>query len=134
VADTDTATDISTDTASGKQLLFVFRHAPYGSTLAREGLEAALAAGAYGQQPSVLFLDDGVWQLLADQNGQPLSAKTHQAMLGALPLYDVDHLYVDAPSLCARGIEPSTLNLAVTCLDAAGVKALLASSDVMLSF
>ncbi|MGK2913256.1 MAG: DsrE family protein, partial [Porticoccaceae bacterium] len=89
MADTDTATNTSTDTAGGKRILFMFRHAPYGSALAREGLEAALAAGAYGQQPSVLFLDDGVWQLLAGQNGRPLNAKTHQTMLSALPLYDV---------------------------------------------
>lgn len=124
----------ATDTAIGKSILFVFRHPPYGGTLAREGLEAALAAGAYDQEPSVLFLDDGVWQLLPGQDGRPLGNKTHQAMLGALPLYGVEHLYVDAASLTARGIAPSALNLAVNCIDNAEVKALFMSSDLTLSF
>jgi tRNA 2-thiouridine synthesizing protein C len=120
--------------ADDPRLLFVFRHAPYGSASAREALEAVLAAGVHGLDPDALFLDDGVWQLLAGQDGRPLGAKTHCAMLGALPIYGVERLYVDTASLTVRGVVPATLIPAVTYLDAEEVKALLADSRKILNF
>ncbi len=50
-----------------KKLLFISRHAPYGSSLARDALDAVLASSAYDQQLSLLFMDDGVFQLLKNQ-------------------------------------------------------------------
>jgi len=120
--------------AEDPRLLFVFRHAPYGGANAREALEAVLVAGVQGWDPDVLFLDDGVWQLLAGQDGRLLSTKTHCAMLGALALYGVERLYVDTASLTVRGVTPAALIPAVTCLDAEAVKALLAKSGKMLNF
>lgn len=120
--------------ADDPRLLFVFRHAPYGGASAREALEAVLVAGVQDRGPDVLFLDDGVWQLLAGQDGRPLGTKTHCAMLGALPLYGVERLYIDTASLTVRGVTPAALIPGVTYLDAEEVKALLADSGKILNF
>ena len=47
-----------------KKLLFVLRQAPYGSTLAKDALDAILATSAYEQDLSIAFIDDGVFQLI----------------------------------------------------------------------
>ena len=51
-----------------KRLLFLLRQAPYAGSNALEALEAALVAGVFDQNVSVLFKDDGVWQLAKDQD------------------------------------------------------------------
>lgn len=115
-------------------LLMVFRHAPYGRSLAREGLEVALAAGAMGVELRVLFINDGVWQLLAGQQADRLSLKNHLAMTSALPLYGVDELFVDTASLLERNIEPSSLTIPVTLLNEQEVRSLFVKDGHILSF
>lgn len=93
------------------KLLFVCRHAPYGRGIAREGLDAILAAAVYGQDIGVLFMDDGVFQLLRDQAPEALPQKSLEANLSALPLYDVQRLYVHSDSLQERGLTLNDLAL-----------------------
>lgn len=119
---------------TNKRMLFVFRHGPQGGSPGRDALDALLAAGAYDQAPEVLFLDDGVWQLLPAQQGQCIGGKNHQAMLAALPHYGIEQRHVDAESLAARGLETAALTIEVTPLDRTAVKALLAACDVILGF
>jgi tRNA 2-thiouridine synthesizing protein C len=117
-----------------KKTLFIQHRAPYGSESPAEQLDALLVAAAFGQKVSVLFQDDGVWQLLPEQDGKPLQRRTLGAQLQALPLYEVQDLYVDAASLRARGLEAGALALPVTALDAAGLTQLLAAHDIVLRF
>lgn len=115
-------------------LLMVFRHAPYGRSLAREGLDMALAAGAMGMETRILFINDGVWQLLEHQQTGLLSVKNQLAMTRALPLYGVDELFVDAASLLERGIEPSSITIPVTPLSLDEVQSLFTKDGHILSF
>lgn len=116
-------------------LLFVCRHAPYGRGIAREGLDAILAAAAYGQDIGVLFIDDGVFQLLPDQAPGALPQKSLEANLGALPLYEVERLYVHSESLQERGLTPDDLAIeGLEALDSPGVGALFAQQKQLFSF
>jgi tRNA 2-thiouridine synthesizing protein C len=118
-----------------KKLLFISRHAPYGNSLAREALDAVLAASAYDQRLSLLFMDDGVFQLLPNQLPSHISQKSFAAMLQALSLYDVDELYVHAESLSKRGIEVHELILDnIQVIDSTAISSLLNQQDKLLSF
>ena len=127
------STNESTDKPEEKDILLVFRHAPYGNALAREGLEAALACGAMGAKTSVLYINEGVWQLLASQNSAVIDSKNQAAMASALPLYDVDAIWVDEDSLKQRNLTSADIN-AGKIIDTAGVQKLLATSKSILSF
>ncbi len=119
----------------GKKILFVTRQAPYGSSSAREALEALLAASAYGQALGVLFMDDGVFQLLKGQEAGQITQKSLAASLPALPLYEVENIYVHWESLRDRGITTTELVLdSVQIIDSTTVSALLAQQDQLLSF
>ncbi|HWV15985.1 MAG TPA: sulfurtransferase complex subunit TusC [Cellvibrio sp.] len=118
-----------------KKLLFVSRHAPYGSSIAKEALDAILAASAYNQQLSLLFMDEGVFQLLPAQEAQEIGQKSLAAMLPALSLYDIDEIYVHQESLQARQIESRELVLDnIKVIDSAAVHSLLARQHQLLSF
>ena len=123
----------STDKPENKDILLVFRHAPYGNAIAREGLEAALACGAMGAKTSVLYINEGVWQLLGQQDSRAIDCKNQSAMASALPLYDVDAIWVDEDSLKQRNLTSADINAGKT-IDRTHVQALLATSKSILSF
>lgn len=118
------------------KLLFVCRHAPYGRGIAREALDAILAAAAYGQDIGVLFMDDGVFQLLPEQAPGALPQKSLEANLGALPLYDVERLYVHSGSLQERGLALDELIEleGLQAIDSQAVGQLLTQHKQLLSF
>ncbi|MFV8782769.1 sulfurtransferase complex subunit TusC [Microbulbifer sp. SA54] len=91
-----------------KNTLALCRQAPYGNALAREGLEAVLAAAAMDQAPAVLFFGDGVFQLL-QQNPQAIAEKNLRRNIQALPMFGVETLHVCKSSLQTRGIAPDAI-------------------------
>jgi tRNA 2-thiouridine synthesizing protein C len=118
-----------------KKILFISRHAPYGSSLAKDALDAILAASAYDQQLSLLFMDDGVFQLLKDQSSSEIAQKSFAAILPALSLYEINTVYVHEESLAKRQLTLNELVLdSVQLIDSSAISSLLAQQDQLLSF
>ncbi len=118
-----------------KSILCINRRSPYGSALAREALDAVLATAVFDQAISVLWMDDGIYQLL--QTPEPTPDSGHlQKSLGALGLYGVKALYVHKASLEERGIKPAQLrtDITITPLDDEQVADLLTQQQQLLSF
>ena len=115
-------------------LLFIFSHTPYGSSTAKEGLEAALAAGAFDQDVSILFIGDGVWQLTQSQDTSASNRKNHQKMAQALPVFGIEHIYVDQDSLTERGLALSELALNGAATSSSDTIALMKNAKHILSF
>ena len=87
-----------------KKVMLVNRKAPHGSVYALESLEVALITAAFDQEVSLAFLDDGVYQLLKDQDTVELGRKNFSATYKALGDYEINKLYVEKESLEARGL------------------------------
>ena len=118
-----------------KKILFISRHAPYGSSLAKDALDAILAASAYDQQLSLMFMDDGVFQLLKNQSSNEINQKSFAAILPALSLYEINKIYVHKESLEKRQITINELVLdSVQLIDSGAISSLLAQQDQLLSF
>lgn len=117
---------------SKRHLVFIFSSAPYHSPSAREGLDALLAAAVFDQKVSVLFIGEGVFQLVSAQN--PSNQKNHAKMLSAMAMYDVDACYVHASSAKTRGIDLTDCCIAVEALDDTKSQSLITTADHVLSF
>ncbi|SDZ83099.1 sulfurtransferase complex subunit TusC [Microbulbifer marinus] len=118
-----------------KRLLALCRQAPYGNALAREGLEAILAAAAMEQVADILFCGDGVFQLLPEQLPADIEQKSLQRNLQALPVFGVEQAFICSKSLAQRGLDIDTLvqgELVLVPVDDSA--ALIASYDSVLSF
>jgi len=92
-------------------LTYLFRTAPHGSNAGREGIDALLAASAYCENISVIFLGDGVLQLLQGQQTDDILAKNYAPMLKLFDLYDIEQVYVCQSSLSERGLAQADLVL-----------------------
>jgi tRNA 2-thiouridine synthesizing protein C len=119
---------------SKKSLLILFRRAPYGHSLARAGYDVALAAAAFEQPVSLLFMGDGVWQLVPGHSPSALGAKSIASTLDSLPLYDISTVYAEAESLRARGLSETDLRSGVRLLDGDAAGEFIDSFDQVVSF
>jgi len=125
---------MATDPNRIKKVMFVNRKAPYGTIYALESLEVVLITATFDQDVSLVFLDDGVYELLKGQNTKAIGIKNFSPTYRALDGYDVEKLYVERESLAARGLSEDQLLVDVEVLSSAEVGALMAEQDVVLSF
>lgn len=117
-----------------KKFLYVNRRLPHGTVYALESLETVLIGAAFDQDVSMLFIDDGVYQLKKEQAPEGIDFKNFSKTYRALEMYDVEKLFVERESLEERGLGVDDLLVDVEVIAAADVKALVNQNDVILSF
>jgi tRNA 2-thiouridine synthesizing protein C len=117
-----------------KKFMFVNRKAPYGTVYALESLEVVLIAATFDQDCSLVFMDDGVYQLAKSQNTKAIGVKNFSPTYRALDDYDINKLYVERESLQQRGLDEDDLMVPVAVLSSAELADLMAAQDVVLSF
>jgi len=117
-----------------KKFMFVNRKAPYGTVYALEALEVVLISAAFDQDVSMVFIDDGVYELVKGQQTKGIDMKKFSPAYRALEGYDIEKLYVDKESLKARGLTTERLLVPVEVLNPAQLAELMDQQDVVISF
>jgi len=116
-----------------KRFLYVNRKAPHGTIYALETLETVLIAAAFDQDVSMVFVDDGVYQIKKDQDTTNINTKNFSKTYRALDGYDVEKLYVEKESMDARGLTEDDLIVDVEVLTAEQLSELMDAQDVVIS-
>ncbi|MEE3000963.1 MAG: sulfurtransferase complex subunit TusC [Pseudomonadota bacterium] len=117
-----------------KKFMYVNRKGPYGTVYALEGLEVVLITAAFDQDVSMVFIDDGVFQIKKDQETSGINMKNFSPTYRALEGYEVEKVYVERESLKARGLDEDDLVIPVEILDSQQVADLMDQQDVIVSF
>ena len=131
-----------------KKFMYLNRRAPYGTIYAWESLEVVLIGAAFDQEVSLMFVDDGVYQLVKGSDTSESDMKNFMPTYRTLGDYGVRHMYVDQASLEARGLTTEDLievewedweteeevDNIVEPVDTDKFKELMAESDVVFSF
>ena len=116
----------------------MIRSAPYADLRGQEALDAVLATSVFEQDLSLLYMDDGIYQLLNQQQEDALlHRKQASAAIGALQLYDVEQLFICTKSLKERGLTLTDLTgnfTAANLLTYAAITDLISCQDKILSF
>ena len=131
-----------------KEFMYLNRKAPYGTIYAWESLEVVLIGAAFAQDVRLMFVDDGVYQLVKGQDTSGIGMKNFSPTYRTLGDYEVKSVFVDRDSLEARGLTQDDLvaiawedweteeeieNI-VEVVDAARCTELMEESDVVFSF
>jgi len=131
-----------------KKFMYLNRRAPYGTIYAWESLEVVLIGAAFDQEVSLMFVDDGVYQLVKGSDTSESDMKNFMPTYRTLGDYGVRHMFVDQASLEARGLTTDDLievewedweteeevDNIVEAVDTDKFKELMAESDVVFSF
>ena len=101
------------------KLAFLFRTAPHGNAISREGLDALLAATAFcdEEEIGVFFIDDGVFNLLDGQNPELLLQKDFIRTFKLLDLYDIEQRFICANSLDQYNLQAEQLIISAEKID-----------------
>ena len=111
------------------RLLIIAASDPYAHQHAQELLDAMLVAATFGAEVSLLFQDAGILQLLPEQSSELLGRRSLSRQLNALPLFDIERVYVDLNALGQLGLKTLDLALPVMALDSQEMAALVAVHD-----
>ena len=117
-----------------RKFMYVNRRAPYGTIYALESLEVVLIAAAFEQDVTLVFMDDGVYQIKKGQNTDAIGVKNFSPTCRALEGYDVEKLYVERESLESRGLTTDDLVVPVQVVDKDQLAELMEEQEVILSF
>lgn len=117
-----------------KKFMYVNRKAPYGTIYALESLEVVLIAAAFDQDVSLVFMDDGVYQLKKGQDTKGIGMKNFSPTYRALEGYDIEKLYVEKESLETRGLTTDDMIVPVEVLSKDELTSLMEEQDVIMSF
>jgi tRNA 2-thiouridine synthesizing protein C len=96
-----------------KKILFVLRKSPHSGAYSQEMLDVIMTVAAFDQEVSVLLLDNAVFQIKKGQNPERSGLKVTAAIFKALPIYNVQTLYVEKESLLERGLDKDDLDESV---------------------
>jgi tRNA 2-thiouridine synthesizing protein C len=119
--------------SADSRILLLLRQAPYANARPLEAIDVAMVAAAFELPVTVLFADEGVWQLLAGQDGSALHTRTQSKVLSALPHYDVTDLCVCAESLARAGLRAEDLVLPARPLTRTDIRALIAAHTAVVN-
>lgn len=117
-------------------LAFLFRTAPHGNAISREGLDALLAATAFcdEEEIGVFFIDDGVLNLLDGQNPELLLQKDFIRTFKLLDLYDIEQRFVCADSLDQYNLQAEQLIISAKKIDRTSLINKLSQAEKVFTF
>ena len=118
------------------KLAFLFRTAPHGNAISREGLDALLAATAFcdEEEIGVFFIDDGVLNLLDWQNPELLLQKDFIRTFKLLDLYDIEQRFVCADSLDQYNLQAEQLIISAEKIDRTSLINKLSQAEKVFTF
>ena len=118
------------------KLAFLFRTAPHGNAISREGLDALLAATAFcdEEEIGVFFIDDGVLNLLDGQNPELLLQKDFIRTFKLLDLYDIEQRFVCADSLDQYNLQTEKLIISAEKIDRTSLINKLSQAEKVFTF
>ena len=118
------------------KLAFLFRTAPHGNAISREGLDALLAATAFcdEEEIGVFFIDDGVLNLLDGQNPELLLQKDFIRTFKLLELYDIEQRFVCADSLDQYNLQTEQLIISAEKIDRTSLINKLSQAEKVFTF
>ena len=102
--------------------------------MAKSSLDTVLAFAAFDQPLNVLFLGEGVLQLVSAQDGKAIDSKTIEKQIASLPLYGIENYYADEEALGRFSLDADDLPPQVSALNKEKIRELIASHDHVLSF
>jgi len=117
-----------------KKFMFVNRKAPYGTVYALESLEVVLISAAFDQDVSLVFMDDGVYQIKKGQDSKGIGMKNFSPTYRALEGYDIEKLFVEKESMESRGLTADDMIVPIEVLSKDELTSLMEEQDVILTF
>ena len=116
-----------------KSVLIRMSKGPLSGLISGEQLETAMVAATFEQEVSILFIGDGIFNLLPAKETKEVTGYNIQKMLLALPTFEINNLFICERSLEQRQIGVSDLPKHAKVISFEDQRRLIKTTDVVLS-
>ncbi|WP_133406804.1 sulfurtransferase complex subunit TusC [Parashewanella tropica] len=117
-----------------KKLTIIFSSNPVEYANGREGLDLTMLSASFDQQVTVIFVKQGILNLVKDQKPEAYGSKDYISTFKALPLYDVEDICCCADSLSLLGLTRSDLSMETDVLTKSDIADLIDRADEVLVY
>lgn len=117
-----------------KHLVFIIDKPLHGNVKAQEFLDSILMAAAFDQRVDVVFVGDGVFAMLDNQQPEKLDMKNILPVFGTLSLYGINGVTVEEEALKERSLLISQLHEVSNVLPREKVKQTMSAAHHIFSF
>ena len=117
-----------------KKIGIIHQTSAFNTSHGKEALDLAMVMSAFEQDITVLFIGDGVFQVMRGQSPEAIQAKDYLSTIQALPFYDVEKLFVCEHSLHSRHLNTEQLIDDVTSKTQEEISELMTQFDEIYSF
>jgi tRNA 2-thiouridine synthesizing protein C len=118
----------------GNKVAVLMRKPPYGSVYTAEGFRTIMGIAVFEMDIAVLFVDDGVYALVKNQDPAKLDMKPLGDGFPMLSDFGVTQFYVHDQSLAERGLTLGDLVVPVQVVDSLQIAAILQDCGKVLPF
>ena len=112
----------------------LMRRAPYGSVYTAEGFRTIVGIAVFELDITVVFVDDGVYGLVRQQDPSKLTMKPLGGGFPTLAEFGVTKFVVHDQSLAERGLAAADLVMDVEIVDGARIARILEAAGKVLPF
>ena len=116
-----------------KNILFIMNNTPYSNNHSFELLDSAMVSAIFELKVSLLYKDEGVWNLISKQNGGLTNTKTYSKVVSGLSVYEIDNVYFCQQSVLDRQISATDLAPNANPLSLLEQKQLIADQDIVMT-
>ena len=116
-----------------KSILIRMSKSPSSGLTSGEQLETAMVAATFEQEVSILFVGEGIFNLLPAEETKEVKGYNIEKMLLALPTFEVNDLFICERSLKQRQIGVSNLPKNAKVITFEDQRRLINTTDVVLS-
>lgn len=113
-------------------ILLWMHQSPFTDIRGQELTDLLLTYAAFEQPLSLLFSDSAVLSLLPPNNDASAGIKTYNRQFKALPMYDIDRIYVDQQSFVQYGLVDQTLLCQVQPLSPTAMASLITEAQFVI--
>ncbi len=117
-----------------KKILVMLRKSPYGTVYAAEAIRAIMGLATFEMEVDVLFIHDGVFVALKDQNPEAIEMKDLGAVIPGLKEIGIEKFFVCGESLKERNMTVDQLTIEATVCNPDNFEQVLSEYDHIIPF
>ncbi|QJC36616.1 sulfurtransferase complex subunit TusC [Enterobacteriaceae endosymbiont of Donacia simplex] len=116
------------------KIAFIFSTSPYGNSLGKEGLDAAISISSLTEDIALFFIGDGILQIQKQQKPKEFLLKNYNISFSILQLCNIKNYFVCSKSLKLLGIKNNSWIIPVEIINPLVWKKKINNYNIILNF
>jgi len=112
----------------------IISSSPFSQIDGKESVDLALVCAAFEQKVNLIFVDQGIFHLINNQDNSEFYDKNHDSQIKALEFYEIDQVYAEHESIQAFALTEGNLIESSQVINRKEINQMVASAQHTVTF